>query len=357
MLTYELPAELIAQTPCEPRDLARLAFLNKKTGEVSHRVFRDLEVLLEPGDCLVLNDTKVLPARLLGQRADTGGKVELLLLGIQKSDDCRRQERFYRCLGQPGKRLKPGSRLVFNHGSVRGEVISSLRGEKVVRFEGSDIDKALDQLGEVPLPPYIRRPVESRDTQWYQTVYARTPGAVAAPTAGLHFTQGLLNRIQERGVRITFLTLHVGWGTFKPVSEGELESGRLHPEQFRIPPEAIQAIEETKINGGRVIAVGTTVVRTLESWRGGWVGPNPPPAPDLSVATRPSIEGTTELFIRPGFEFRVVDAIVTNFHLPGTSLLELVSAFAGEERILAAYREAIRTRYRFYSYGDAMFIQ
>ncbi|MBI3616183.1 MAG: tRNA preQ1(34) S-adenosylmethionine ribosyltransferase-isomerase QueA [Candidatus Omnitrophica bacterium] len=348
MLTYDLPKELIAQRPCEPRDSARLLVLDRSTGRMDHRLFQDLPAFLHPGDCLILNDTKVLLARLYGKRADTGGKVELLILrqslpptrsGAQDERGC-----VYRCLGQPGKRLRPGTKLLFDHGSIRGEVVASEAGEKQVRFEGKT-DQIFSQLGEIPLPPYIRRPVEPRDAEWYQTVFAREPGAVAAPTAGLHFTEELLDRIRAAGVRVAFVTLHVGWGTFKPVGEKEIQDGRLHEEWFRVPPETIEAIEETKKKGGRVIAVGTTVVRTLETF-----------ALRQAQGER-TIEGTTDLFIRPGFEFRVVDAMVTNFHLPGTSLLLLVAAFAGEEKILSAYQEAVRQKYRFYSYGDAMFIQ
>lgn len=344
MLTYDLPSELIAQHPCDPRDAARLLVLDRSSGAVSHRVFRGLPPLLQPGGCLVLNDTRVLHARLFGTRADTGGKVELLLLQPEGNST-------YRCLGQPGKRFKEGAKLLFNHGSVRAKVISDVGGTRLVRFEGEPIDQALDQLGAVPLPPYVRRPADWRDAQWYQTVYARIPGAVAAPTAGLHFTESLLDALRRQGVRIAFVTLHVGWGTFKPVGEEEMKSGRLHAERFQMPAQTLEAIRETKAQGGRVTAVGTTVVRVLETV--------------ASMAQVPggrhldgplAVEGVTDLFIRPPFQFRVVDAMITNFHLPGTSLLYLVAAFAGEEKILAAYQEAIQQRYRFYSYGDAMLI-
>ena len=336
MLSYELPAELIAQRPAEPRDAARLFMLERASGQISHRIFRELPDLLRPGDCLVLNDTKVLPARLYGVKSDTGGKVELLLLR-KESDSVGR------CLGQPGKRLQPGSKLLFNHGSVEGEVISSNGGEKLVRFNGKPIDEILNLWGEIPLLPYIRRPVEPKDTQWYQTVFSNHPGAVAAPTAGLHFTEQLLNRIRKKGIRIAFVTLHVGWGTFKPVGEEEIQQGTLHAERFQIPSETLDTIQQTKEDRGRVIAVGTTVVRTLESQATG--------------VTRGPLSGVADLFIRPPFDFKIVDAMITNFHLPGTSLLYLVSAFAGEKQILNAYQEAIKEHYRFYSYGDAMFIQ
>ncbi len=336
MFTYELPSDLIAQQPCEPRDAARLLVLNRATGQIAHQLFRDLPEFLRPGDCLVLNDTRVLPARLLGVKADTGGKVELLLLQPEG-------ESTWRCLGQPGRRLKIGTRLLFNHGSLQGEVLSSQRGARLVRFWSENLQEALATLGQMPLPPYIRREAQQADTIWYQTVYARVPGAVAAPTAGLHFTEDLLARVRRQGIRIAFVTLHVGWGTFKPVGEEELESGRLHGEQFQLSAEAVGTINAAKGSGGRVIAVGTTVVRALET-----------AAREKGILS--PAEGTTGLFIQRPFDFRVVDALVTNFHLPGTSLLFLVEAFAGQEKISAAYRAAIDQRYRFYSYGDAMFI-
>ena len=347
MLTYDLPKELIAQQPAEPRDAARLLVLNRRAGGISHRIFRDLPDILQAGDCLVLNDTKVLPARIYGKKAVTGGQVELLLLGENKSTGykgpgTRNNERcvVYRCLGQPAKNLKPGTRLQFNGGSLQAEVLSWENGERLVRFEGRGAEETIRRIGQMPLPPYIDRPVQPEDAGWYQTVYAREAGAVAAPTAGLHFTPELLEKIRQMGVRVAFVTLHVGWGTFKPVGEKELAEGKLHPEKYVIPEETIQAIRQTKENKGRVIAVGTTVIRTLETALGDAAGR----------------AGTTELFIRPGFKFQVVDGMITNFHLPGTSLLLLVSAFAGEERIQAAYREAVRQKYRFYSYGDAMVI-
>lgn len=364
MLTYDLPKELIAQQPCEPRDAARFLVVQRKKGTVpsgdspflfSHRIFRDLPELLKPGDLLVLNDTRVIPARLRGCKAGTGGKVELLLLSphegpMPSGERPGERARIYRCLGQPAKSLKPGTRLAFDHGGLQAEVIAWEEGERLVRFEGRGAEEALSRLGEIPLPPYIDRPVRPEDAEWYQTVYAREPGAVAAPTAGLHFTGELLEKIQALGVRVARVTLHVGWGTFKPVGEREMASGRLHPERYSIPGETLEAIQDTKGRKGRIIAVGTTVVRALESWA---KDPN-------SVPGTEAVPGTglrsTDLFIRPGFEFRVVDGLVTNFHLPGTSLLLLVAAFAGEQRVLEAYREAVRLKYRFYSYGDAMLI-
>ncbi len=358
MLTYELPERLIAQRPCEPRDRARLLVLDRATGEISHHIFRDLPQFLRPGDCLVLNDTKVLTARVYGKREETGGKVELLVLRSEG-------EATYWCLGKPGKNLRPGSRLFFNGARhhLEAEVISANGAERLVRFQGSDPFK----IGEVPLPPYIRRAVQPEDSQWYQTVYARNPGAVAAPTAGLHFTEDLLERIKAQGVRLAFVTLHVGWGTFKPVGGEELREGKLHPEWFRILPETMQTIAEAKAKGGRVIAVGTTVVRALETAhsvermayrRAAYSIQRAAYRKHLSAERYPlnATEGTTELFIRPPFRFKMVDAMITNFHLPGTSLLYLVAAFAGTEQILAAYEEAIRMGYRFYSYGDAMLV-
>ena len=370
MLSYLLHQEFIAQYPAEPRDAARLLVVNRTTSIKSHSIFRDLPRFLRPEDCLVLNDTKVIPARLYGKKEDTGGAVELLLLES-------RGDSTYRCLGQPGKRLKCGARLVFNHDSLKAEVVSVDGAERIIRFSGENLQKVMDQLGEIPLPPYIRRPVQEKDTQWYQTVFARQAGAVAAPTAGLHFTENLLEQIRAIGVHVVFITLHVGWGTFKPVGEEELKTGRLHEEKFSIPSETVEAIHSTKSNGGRIIAVGTTVVRTLETWAredaipvraealsskggsasGGEARTKPVhPSTGSGRTVSHSLQGTTDLFIRPPFQFNVVNAMITNFHLPGTSLLHLVSAFAGEERIRDAYEEAVRERYRFYSYGDAMLI-
>ena len=365
MRSAHLPRELIAQRPCEPRDGARLLVVRREKGRVpeekgdsplfSHRIFHDFPEFLRAGDLLILNDTQVIPARLYGRKAITGGKAELLLLerllrrplGPPRNDErCA----IYRCIGQPAKNLKPGTRLQFNGGELRAEVLSRENGERVVRFEGRGAERSLRRLGEIPLPPYIKRPVEPQDRRWYQTVYARQPGAVAAPTAGLHFTRRLLSRIKGMGVRVRSLTLHVGWGTFKPVGEEELRAGRLHPERFRIPGQTLRAIREAKAAGGRVIAVGTTVVRALETW-----ARDPGSVPGTGKVPGTGLRNT-ELFIRPGFQFRAVDAVITNFHLPGTSLLLLVAAFAGEERVRAAYEEAVRRRYLFYSYGDAMLI-
>jgi S-adenosylmethionine:tRNA ribosyltransferase-isomerase len=311
--------------------------LDRRNGSTAHQIFRDLPGFLRSGDCLVLNDTKVVPARLLGSRADTGKEVELLLLQ-QEADGS------YRCLGQPGKRLKPGVKLVFNHGSITGEVLSSDEGTRLVRLQGEELDKMLALHGRIPLPPYIKRAAEPKDVTWYQTVYAASPGAVAAPTAGLHFTPELLAEIKELGVRIEFVTLHVGWGTFKPVGDEELAKGRLHPERFSVTEQAAEGIRATKKAGGRVIAVGTTAVRTLET------------AAALSGGELQAAEGTTDLFIREPYQFQVVNGLVTNFHLSGTSLLHLICAFAGVERTKSSYEEAVRAKYRFFSYGDAMLI-
>ncbi len=387
MFTYDLPKELIAREPCQPRDAARLMVLDRAADRTTHRIFRDLPDLLQPGDLLVLNDTRVIPARLFGQRAGTGGRVELLLLSLYEGDPLQGEGTggrsvVYRCLGQPARSLQPGARLTFDRGALHAEVIAWRDGERLVRFEGLGAERALSRLGEMPLPPYIDRPVRPEDADWYQTVYAREFGAVAAPTAGLHFTQELLDAVRQKGIGLRFLTLHVGWGTFKPVGERELASGRLHPERFQIPTETMEGIAQAKAAGKRVIAVGTTVVRALETWAaggaGGGAGERPPRVLEQSStlplnremglrncarfgghlpgAATSVFSGTTDLFIRPGFEFKAADGMITNFHLPGTSLLMLVSAFAGEERIRAAYAEAVRQRYRFYSYGDAMLI-
>ena len=371
MLNYSLPKERIAQFPVEPRDSSRLLVLDRKTGVLSHRIFSDLPELLRAGDCLVLNDTKVIPARIYGRKAVTGGRVELLLLSEGEPEG--EKARVYRCLGQPAKNLKPGTRLQFDEGRLHAKVLSWENGERRVRFEGRGAEAAIRRVGEMPLPPYIDRPAQPEDASWYQTVYAKKAGAVAAPTAGLHFTPELLEQIRKKGVQVTPITLHVGWGTFKPVGDKEIVEGRLHPERYHIPAETMAAIAETKLKKGRVIAVGTTVTRALEAAGDSVLIPRSSPSlketkrketrdvvrtesPAALRGTFPGISGTTDLFIRPGFKFKVVDGMVTNFHLPGTSLLLLVSAFAGEEGIRAAYLEAVKQKYRFYSYGDAMVI-
>ena len=338
MITYTLPPALIAQHPLGERASSRLFVVDRGGQTLQHRRFSELGKFLRAGDCLVLNDTKVIPARLLGQRL-TGGQVELLLLRQGPQDGT------YWCLSRPARRLMPGTRVTFDHGSLTGGIVEQGEGAKrLVQFEASEgLTVRLEIIGQMPLPPYIRRPPTPDDRIRYQTVYAVRPGAIAAPTAGLHFTQVLLDELRGLGVRIAFVTLHVGYGTFKPVTGEELASGRLHAEWYDLPQETAEMINGTKAGGGRVVAVGTTTCRVLETC----VGPASGVAPG---------SGWTELFIRPGFEFRVIDGLVTNFHLPGTSLLMLVVALAGEALTVRAYETAVAERYRFYSYGDAMLI-
>ncbi len=334
---YELPPELIAQHPPAERGQSRLLVIPRDAGPLEHRRFEDLPEYLRPGDCLVLNDTKVLPARLVGRRA-SGGQVELLLLRPVG-------EGLWEALGKPARRLRAGERLKFGPELAAQIVAVGGEGLRTVRLEHEgDLLPVLERVGQMPLPPYIRRDhPEADDASRYQTVYAERPGAVAAPTAGLHFTEGLLQRIAEQGVSMARLTLHVGLGTFRPISVERLEEHVMHAEWYRVHPEAADAINAARAAGGRIVAVGTTVVRTLES------------VADEAGVVHPG-EGSTNLFITPGFRFRVVDALLTNFHLPRSTLLVLVSAFAGRERILAAYQEAIAARYRFYSYGDATLV-
>ncbi len=332
---YELPPDSIARYPAQRRDRSRLLVLSRSTGETAHRTFRDVLDLLAPGDLLVLNDTRVIPARIIGV-APGGGRVELLLLEAVEGDR-------WRAIGRPGRRLRPGSEAQFGGGRLRATVHAvEDDGNRLVDlyYEG-ELLEVLDEVGEPPLPPYIDRAAEPLDRERYQTVYAREPGAVAAPTAGLHFTQELLGAIRERGVEIGYVTLHVGLGTFRPVRAERVEEHRMHSEYFRVSPEfAAQANART----GRLVAVGTTVTRTLES------------AADEAGCIRAGA-GRTEIFIYPGYEFRAVEAMITNFHLPRSTLLMMVSAFAGgRERIMAAYQEALEQGYRFYSYGDAMMI-
>ncbi|MHB8731688.1 MAG: tRNA preQ1(34) S-adenosylmethionine ribosyltransferase-isomerase QueA [bacterium] len=331
---YELRRDLIAQAPARPRDSSRLLVLRRDTGAVAHRIFRDLPEYLRPGDVLVLNDTKVLPVRLRGRRA-TGGEVEVLLL---KPSDGR-----WEALVRPGRRLRPGTRLSFGGGAI--EVTIGEPTEQGTRFvtlhHTGDLRAALERAGEMPVPPYIERPLD--DPADYQTVYADREGAVAAPTAGLHFTPALLDAVRSRGARVAFVTLHVGLGTFRGVEVEDVTRHRMDAENYELNAEAAAVINGARAAGGRVVVVGTTVVRTLESIA----------SDEGTVAAG---RGSTELFITPGFRFRATDALVTNFHLPRTTLLMLVSAFAGRERILAAYAEAIRLGYRFYSFGDAMLI-
>ena len=333
---YELPQELIAQTPLEKRDASRLMCLDKETGAVSHHHFYELPDFLNAGDCLILNNSRVLPARLLGRRLPGGGACEVLLL--QDKGD-----KVWECLVRPGKHLREGARVSFGEGELTAEIAEVLPdGNRLVRFEYEGIFlEVLERLGKMPLPPYIKE--ELRDQERYQTVYSKVNGSAAAPTAGLHFTPELLEKIAAKGVGIGYVTLHVGLGTFRPVKEDEVEQHDMHSEYCVIPQETADLINRTKANGGRVICVGTTSCRTVESWAG----------EDGAMA---AAGGWTSIYIYPGYRFKVMDALVTNFHLPESTLVMLVSALAGREHILAAYEEAVRERYRFFSFGDAMLI-
>ena len=335
--SFELPKELIAQDPLEDRSSSRLLLLERNTGEMKHDVFRNITAYLKEGDCLVLNDTKVIPARLYGTKADTGAAVEILLLKRKEAD-------VWETLVRPGKKCRPGARLIFGDESLlQGEILTVLEdGNRLIRFSYTGIfEEILDRLGEMPLPPYITHKLKDRNR--YQTVYARHEGSAAAPTAGLHFTETLLQEIREKGVEIVPVTLHVGLGTFRPVKVDDVEAHHMHSEYYQITAEAAEKINRVRENGGRIICVGTTSCRTLES------------AADENGRLREG-SGWTDIFIYPGYRFRIMDALITNFHLPESTLLMLVSAFAGKERILEAYEEAVRSRYRFFSFGDAMFI-
>ena len=333
---FELPEELIAQTPLQRRDGSRLLTLDRKTGATQHMHFYDLPSLLRPGDCLVLNDSRVLPARLIGHRDPSGGAVEVLLL-VDKGD------KVWECLVRPGRKMRVGERVVFGDGALRAEVIQVLEdGNRLVRFEYEGIFlELLEQLGRMPLPPYIKE--ELNDPERYQTVYSREVGSAAAPTAGLHFTKELLDQVEAMGVKLCYVTLHVGLGTFRPVKEENITDHDMHSEFCMISQETADIINETKRSGGRVICVGTTSCRTIESWA----------AEDGTMTAR---SGWTNIFIYPGYRFKVLDCLITNFHLPESTLIMLVSALAGREHVLAAYREAVQERYRFFSFGDAMFI-
>lgn len=331
---YELPESLIAQTPAEPRDSSRLLALDRRTGVVRHQFFSQILEHIRPGDLLIANDTRVIPARLLGKRADTGGGVEVFLLH-------RRSQDTWEVLVKPGKKMRPGQKVWFDD-SLSCEVQDVTEfGGRVVRFlyEGL-FETVLDRLGETPLPPYIHQKLTDPDR--YQTVYARERGSAAAPTAGLHFTPTLMDKVKEMGADFAFVTLNIGLGTFRPVRIENIAEHVMHREFYRVPPQTVERILETRRRGGRIIAVGTTAVRTLESAAA---------SGQLAAGS-----GWSELFIYPGYEFRVIDALITNFHLPQSTLLMLVSAFAGRENVLAAYREAVREQYRFFSFGDAMFI-
>ena len=332
---YDLPQELIAQTPLDRRDGSRLMTLDKTTGEIGHHHFYDLPQFLRPGDCLVLNNSRVLPARLIGHRP-TGGAVEILLL-VDKGGDV------WECLVRPGKKLREGARVTFGEGQLQAEVQEVLPdGNRLVHFEYKGIFlEVLEELGRMPLPPYLK--AELKDQERYQTVYSKVVGSAAAPTAGLHFTPELLEQIGNMGVKLCYVTLHVGLGTFRPVKEDEITEHEMHSEYCVIPRETADIINETKKNGGRVICVGTTSCRTLESWA-------------AEDGTMTATGGWTNIFIYPGYRFKVMDALVTNFHLPESTLIMLVSALAGREHVLNAYNEAVREKYRFFSFGDAMFI-
>ena len=333
---YALPEELIAQTPIERRDASRLLCLDKGTGEFSHHHFYELPDFLKPGDCLILNNSRVLPARLLGKRLPGGGACEVLLL-------IDRGEQTWECIVRPGKHLRAGARMSFGDGELTAEVTQVLEGgNRMVRFSYEGIFlEVLEHLGKMPLPPYIRE--ELQDRERYQAVYSKVNGSAAAPTAGLHFTPELLGRIQEKGVKLGYVTLHVGLGTFRPVKEEDITDHDMHSEYCVIPQETADLINETRANGGRVICVGTTSCRTIESWA-------------KEDGHMEASAGWTDIFIYPGYTFKVMDALVANFHLPQSTLIMLVSALAGREHVLAAYEEAVRERYRFFSFGDAMFI-
>ena len=334
---YELPQELIAQEPAAERSSSRLMVLDRKTGNIEHRIFREIKDYLKAGDCLVLNDTRVMPARLLGAREDTGGGIEFVLMKIISGDT-------WEVILKPGKRAKPGARFIFGDGALRAEILDvTAGGNRIVRFEYEGMfQQVLDRVGIMPLPPYITKKLD--DTERYQTVYSKYTGSAAAPTAGLHFTRELLGDLACSGVHIAYLTLHVGLGTFRPVKTENIEDHVMHSEIYNLGREAADTINKARAEGGRVIAVGTTSCRVLETVSGddGTVSPS---------------SGSTGIFIYPGYRFKAVDALITNFHLPESTLLMLVSAFTGRENIQHAYSVAVEQRYRFFSFGDAMFIR
>ena len=333
---YDLPEELIAQEPIEPRDASRVLKLDKETGSLQDGTFRDILEALRPGDCLILNDSRVLPARLLGKRAATGAHVELLLLTPRGNDT-------WEVLAGPGRRAKPGDELTFGEGLLTATVLEVLEGgNRLVRFayEGN-FYHTLERIGQMPLPPYIKKRLENGER--YQTVYSRELGSAAAPTAGLHFTPALLEEVKAKGVEVAFVTLHVGLGTFRPVKEDVVENHKMHAEHYELSPETADVINRTRARGGRVIAVGTTSCRTLES-----VG--------LTDGVVKPADGWTEIFIYPGYTFQVLDGLITNFHLPESTLIMLVSALAGYDHTMNAYKHAVEEKYRFFSFGDAMLI-
>ena len=334
---YDLPEELIAQDPLEDRSSSRLMVLDKKTGDIEHKIFRDVVDYLQPGDCLVLNNTKVIPARLFGVKEGTEAKIEILLLKRKEND-------IWETLVKPGKKCKPGVKISFGEGLLTGEVLEVVEdGNRLIQFHYDGIfEEILDQLGQMPLPPYITH--QLKDKNRYQTVYAKYDGSAAAPTAGLHFTPELLQQIRDMGIDIAEVTLHVGLGTFRPVKVDTIEEHHMHSEFYRIEQSEADKINRAKANGHRVIAVGTTSTRTLES-----------SAEEDGTLREKS--GWTDIFIYPGYKFKVIDALITNFHLPQSTLVMLVSALAGREHILAAYKKAVEEKYRFFSFGDAMLIK
>lgn len=333
---FDLPQELIAQDPLEDRSASRLLVLDKETGEVTHRHFRDIKEYLKPGDCLVINDTKVIPARLLGTKKDTGAKIEVLLLK-------RREDDIWETLVKPGKKARPGAELEFGEGLLKATVVEVAdEGNRLIRFHYDGIfEEILDQLGQMPLPPYITH--QLKDKNRYQTVYAKHQGSAAAPTAGLHFTKELLAEIKELGVEIAHVTLHVGLGTFRPVKTENVLDHHMHSEFYMVEESEAQKVNKAKTSGGRIICVGTTSCRTIESAAG-------------EDGLLKAGSGWTEIFIYPGYQFKLLDCLITNFHLPESTLVMLVSALAGRERVLSAYGEAVKERYRFFSFGDAMLI-
>ena len=334
---FDLPQELIAQDPLEDRSSSRLLVLDKETGEMEHRVFHDIVEYLHEGDCLVLNNTKVIPARLMGTKRDTGATIEVLLLK-------RRENDIWETLVKPGKKAKPGTVITVGEGLLTGTVVDIVdEGNRLIQFSYEGIfEEVLDKLGEMPLPPYITHKLQDKNR--YQTVYAKYEGSAAAPTAGLHFTKELLAQVEEKGVKIAYVTLHVGLGTFRPVKEENVLEHHMHSEFYQVTPEAAKLINDTKAAGGRVICVGTTSCRTIES------------AADQNGVVQAGC-GDTEIFIYPGYQFKVLDNLITNFHLPESTLIMLVSALAGREHVLRAYETAVEMKYRFFSFGDAMFIK
>lgn len=334
---FDLPQELIAQDPLEDRSSSRLLVLDKETGEMEHRVFHDIVEYLHEGDCLVLNNTKVIPARLMGTKKDTGATIEVLLLK-------RRENDIWETLVKPGKKAKPGTVITFGEGLLTGTVVDIVdEGNRLIQFSYEGIfEEVLDKLGEMPLPPYITHKLQDKNR--YQTVYAKYEGSAAAPTAGLHFTKDLLAQVAAKGVKIAYVTLHVGLGTFRPVKEENVLEHHMHSEFYQVTPEAAKLINDTKAAGGRVICVGTTSCRTIES------------AAEQNGVVQAGC-GDTEIFIYPGYQFKVLDNLITNFHLPESTLIMLVSALAGREHVLHAYETAVEMKYRFFSFGDAMFIK